>query len=75
MAKQSEYSDNYMCSTDMSLEDGVKIYAVFLALCKACLHALAAAPGLRKETRIWIMVVNSATLPAWCAAARGIGTR
>ena len=23
----------------------------------------------------WIMVVNNATLPAWCAAASGIGTK
>lgn len=41
----------------------------------ARLHARAAAPGRRSARRTWRAVVSSATLPAWCAAARGTGTR
>jgi hypothetical protein len=38
-------------------------------------HIFAAVPGLRRVIRTVVMAVRSTTLPAWCAAARGIGTR
>lgn len=41
----------------------------------ACRHACAAEPGRRSARRTWMAAVSNATLPAWCAAARGTGTR
>ena len=38
-------------------------------------HAFAAAPGFRIETSRWTIALNNITLPAWCAAAKGTGTR
>lgn len=38
-------------------------------------HAFAALPGLLIDTSKWTIALNSITLPAWCVAARGTGTR
>lgn len=38
-------------------------------------HAFAAVPGFRIETSRWTIALNNMTLPAWCAAAKGTGTR
>lgn len=36
---------------------------------------LAAVLGRRSVIRTWTIALNKATLPAWCEAARGMGTR
>lgn len=54
---------------------GDTIYGSFFPAAFAARHRRAAAPGRRREMRTWVIALSSMTLPAWCAAARGMGTR
>lgn len=50
-------------------------YGLLAFLVRKLRHAFAAALGLLNVISICIIALRSITLPAWCAAAKGIGTR